>query len=351
MKQAHEVLELPTIRRKKVTMKDIAEKLNLSINAVSLALNNKGGISEETRKIILKTANELGYFDENPTLIAKNHFKNICLLIEERNFRDTSFYTKVIVGIENEAKRNNYDILVNFMNPDQFQIPVSVQTKKVSGVLVVGTIKDEHLIKLLEFGIPTVLVDHASFTVSTDAVLTQNMVGTYRAVQYLIKKGHKQIGFFGEIDFSLSFKERWLGFNEAMRSAELKVDLDYCITEGIEQYILEKNYRQVANIISKLNKFPTAWVCSNDNAAITLYNALNILDIKIFSDVSIIGFDDIDIANIVTPALTTIHVDKELMGVKAVQRLLWRIKNLSAPFDHLRMDVKLIERESVRDLS
>lgn len=350
MKQSDEVLELSTIRRKKVTMKDIAEKLNLSINAVSLALNNKGGVSEETRKIILKTAKELGYFEENPTLIAKNHFKNICLLIEERNFRDTFFYTKVIVGIENEAKRHNYDILVNFMNPDQFQIPVSIQTKKASGVLVVGTIRDEHLLELLEFGIPTVLVDHASFTVSTDAVLTQNMVGAYRAVQYLIKKGHRQIGFFGEIDFSLSFKERWLGFNEGMRSAGLDVNLGYCVIEGIERYIIEKNYEQIANIISKLNKFPTAWICSNDNAAITLYNALNILGIKIYKDVSIVGFDDIDISKIVTPSLTTIHVNKELMGIKAVQRLLWRIENLTAPFDHLRMDVKLIERESVRDL-
>lgn len=205
-------------------MKDIAERLNLSINAVSLALNDKVGVSEETRKIVLKTADEMGYFDENPSFIAKNHFRNICLLIEERNFRDTHFYTKVILGIENEAKKNNYDILVNFMNQDDFQVPSSVETRKVSGILVVGTIKDEHLEKLLKYDIPTVLVDHASFTISTDAVLTQNMPGTYMATQYLIRKGHTQIGFFGEIDFSLSFKERWLGFNEAMRNAGLNVD-------------------------------------------------------------------------------------------------------------------------------
>ncbi|AEM77580.1 MULTISPECIES: LacI family DNA-binding transcriptional regulator [Thermoanaerobacter] len=347
---------MTAIKRKKVTMKDIAERLNLSINAVSLALNDKVGVSEETRKIVLKTADEMGYFDENPSFIAKNHFRNICLLIEERNFRDTHFYTKVILGIENEAKKNNYDILVNFMNQDDFQVPSSVETRKVSGILVVGTIKDEHLEKLLKYDIPTVLVDHASFTISTDAVLTQNMPGSYMATQYLIRKGHTQIGFFGEIDFSLSFKERWLGFNEAMRNAGLNVDPifnvnpGYCVIGQVEQYVLSKNYKEVANIISKLDKLPTAWVCSNDSAAITLYNALSILGIKVPDDISVVGFDDIDICNIVTPHLTTIRINKELMGAKAVKRLLWRMENPKEPCDHIRMEVKLIERESVREV-
>ena len=344
------MLELPTIRRKKVTMKDIAEKLNLSINAVSLALNNKGGISEETRKIILKTANELGYFDENPNFTPKSHFKSICLLIEERNFRDTSFYTKVILGIENQAKRYDYDIVVSFINPGNFEVPVNVKGKRVSGVLIVGTIKDEHLMEILEYGVPTVLVDHASFTVSTDAILTQNMVGAYRAVQYLVKKGHKQIGFFGEIDFSLSFKERWLGFNEGMRSAGLKVDQEYCILEKVERYVLARNYERVMEIISGLKRLPTAWVCSNDNAAITLCNALSALGIKVPDDISIIGFDDIDLCNIMRPRLTTIRVNKELMGAQAVDRLLQLIQQPEIHRKHISMEVSLIERESVREI-
>lgn len=341
---------MSTTRRKRITMRDIAEKLNLSVNAVSLALNNKEGISEETRRIILKTAAELGYFDENPSFTPKSPFKSICLLIEERNFRDTSFYTKVILGIENEAKRYDYDIVVSFINPNNFEIPVNVKGKRVAGILIVGTIKDEHLMEILEYGIPTVLVDHASFTVNTDAILTQNMVGTYRAVQYLIKKGHKQIGFFGEIDFSLSFKERWLGFNEGMRRAGLKVDYEYCILEEVEQHILSKNYEKVTEIIAELKKLPTAWVCSNDNAAIVLYNALNALNIKVPDDISIIGFDDIDLCNIIRPRLTTIRVNKELMGVQAVDRLLQIIQQPENYHKHICMEVSLIERESVKEI-
>ncbi|WP_026487095.1 LacI family DNA-binding transcriptional regulator [Caldanaerobius polysaccharolyticus] len=343
-------------KRKKVTMKDIAKKLNISINAVSLALNDKVGVSEDTRNLVIKTADEMGYFEENPSFMVKNHLKNICILIEERNFRDTYFYTKVILGIENEAKKNNYDVLVNFMNKDNFQVPSSIESRKVAGILIVGTIMDEYLKTLLSYNIPLVLVDHASFTISTDAVLTQNIPGSYIATKYLIDKGHKEIGFFGEIDFSLSFKERWLGFNEAMRNAGLIVDPmlnvnpGYCVVENVEQYVLSKNYREVANIISKMDKLPSAWVCSNDNAAITLYNALSILDIKVPDDISVVGFDDIDLCNIVTPHLTTIRVNKELMGVKAVKRLLWRMDNPEEPHDNIRMEVKLIERNSVREV-
>lgn len=113
---------------------------------------------------------------------------------------------------------------------------------------------------------------------------------------------------------------------------------------------LSKNYKEVANIISKLDKLPTAWVCSNDSAAITLYNALSILGIKVPDDISVVGFDDIDICNIVTPHLTTIRINKELMGEKAVKRLLWRMENPKEPCDHIRMEVKLIERESVKEI-
>lgn len=349
-KRLSEVLSLTTTKRKRVTMKDIAEKLNLSINAVSLALNDKVGVSEETRKLVIKTAEEMGYFEENPSFLSKSHLKNICLIIEERNFKDTNFYTKVIWGIENEAKANGYDVLVNFMKKDLFEIPSCIENRKVSGILVVGTIKDEFLAEILSYNIPTVLVDHASFMFSTDAVLTQNIPGSYRGTKYLIEKGHKKIGFFGEKDFSLSFRERWLGFKEAMRDAGLPVNEDYCVTEDVERHVLSKNYEEIANRLKKLKEFPTAWVCSNDSNAITLYNALNIMGIKVPKDVSIVGFDDIDMCNIVTPPLTTIHINKELMGIKAVKRLLWRMDNPKEFHDHIRMEVGFVERQSVREL-
>lgn len=337
-------------------MKDIAEKLNISINAVSLALNDKEGVSDETRSLVFRTAAELGYFRGTPVFTGGNISKNFCLMIENRYFKDINFYSKVILGIENEARKNNYDIIVNFMDRSNFVVPAAVESRKASGILIVGAIEDEYLEKVLRFGLPTVLVDHASNMLNVDSVLTQNMSGAYMAVSYLIKNGQKNISFFGSIDYTLSFRERWLGFYEGMKdrkndsSSMLEGLAKNSITGPLEKYIQNKDYNAIAELLRSIEKMPDAWVCSNDDGAIALYNALGILGLKVPDDVSIVGFDDIDLCKIISPQLTTIRVNKELMGQRAVKRLLWRIEHEQELCEHIRLAVSLIERDSVKKL-
>lgn len=350
-----EVLNLDNNKKKKVTMKDIADKLNISINAVSLALNDRIGVSEDTRALIIKTANEIGYFDVKNSNVSKNT-KNICLIIESRYFRDISFYSKIILGIENECKKNGYDVIANFLNTEDFKMPACIENKKVSGILLVGRIKDEYVKQIMVYSIPMVMVDHSSQLISTDAILTQNITGAYMATEYLLKKGHRNIGFCGDIDDSLSFKERWVGFYERLRefntkeSTSMEEIFKFSIVGPIEKYILTRNYSELSKIVSNLKSLPSAWICSNDNTAICLYYALDILGIKVPKEASIIGFDDIDLCTIIKPHLTTIRVTKELMGEKAVKRLLWRINNLEEPYEKISLEVSIIERESVNEL-
>jgi LacI family transcriptional regulator len=334
--------------KKKVRMKDIADKLNISINAVSLALNNKPGISEKTRQQVLKTAVELNYFDRHTALADINHLDNICLMIEKKNFKDTRFYSRVILGIENEAKNNNYDLLVSIIDKDEHEVPSSIELGKTSGILIVGSIDDELLERILSYGIPLALVDHASFLINTDAILTENVSGEFMATKYLIDCGHKEIGFFGDKDFTLSFNERWIGFNESMKRANIPINLDYCITDLVEDYVLKNDFKTVANIIRSMDKLPTAWVCANDSAAVILISALRELNIKVPDDISVIGFDDIDLCKITSPNLTTMRIDKKLMGAKAVKNLLWRMENMDQPNQHVKLSVNLVERESVK---
>jgi LacI family transcriptional regulator len=344
-------------KRKKITMKDIATKLNVSTNAVSLALNDRIGVSEDTRALIIKTASEIGYFDENPSYVSKNTTKNICLLIESRFFIDVPFYSRVILGIENESKKNGYDIIVSFVTTEEFEIPACIENRKVTGILIVGTIKDDYVKIITSYNIPVVMVDHASQIISTDAILTQNITGSFIATQHLINKGHRNIGFCGDIDASLSFKERWLGFYEALREFGIHQGLTldeiskYSVVGKIEQYVLQRNYSELAKIISNLKAMPSAFICSNDSTANCLYYALELLDLKVPEDVSVIGFDDTAMCTVRRPYLTTIRVNKELMGETAVKRLLWRISNVHEPFVKIGMEVSFIERESVRDLN
>lgn len=339
---------LMSSQKKKVRMKDIADKLNISVNAVSLALNNKAGVSSETRQKVLEIANELEYVDRSPSLIKKNQLNNICLMIEERNFKDVRFYSSVILGIESEAKKNNYDLIVTFIDKNNYTIPSSIEQKKVSGIIIVGTVDDEYLKRVLYYGIPIIQVDNASFSINTDAVLTQNISGAYMATKYLIDNNHKEIGFFGEKDLTLSFYERWIGFNKSMEDNGLTIDEKLCLTNSIENYALKNDYKAVKEIIEKMDKLPTAWVCANDSAAVTLINALNIINIRVPDDISVIGFDDIDLCKAITPNLTTIRINKNFMGAQAVRNLLWRMENIDEPNYHTRMAVELIERKSVK---
>ncbi|MCG0275366.1 MAG: LacI family DNA-binding transcriptional regulator [Thermosediminibacteraceae bacterium] len=342
-------------RRKRVTMRDIAKKLNISINSVSIALNGKEGVSDELRSTIIKTAQEMGYFETNSRILSGFRYKSVSLLIEERHFRDEHFYSRVTVGIEQQARKNGYDVIINFIHEGQIQVPASIVDKRVAGILVVGPVNDLLLKTLCESGLPVVLVDHASFSINTDAVLTQNMQGTYMATLYLIGKGHRKIGFFGDVSYSLSVKERWLGYREALIAAKLEdrhiiKENAYSITGPVEKLVIEDNFEKVANLVSELKEMPTAWVCSNDRAAITLCKALKNLDIRVPEDVSVIGFDDIGMASIFVPHLTTVKVEKELMGKKAFERLLEKIEQKDDTTYHIRLPVSFVERDSVREI-
>lgn len=272
------------------------------------------------------------------------------MMIEEKNFRDTRFYSRVIIGIEDEAKKNDYDVIVNFIDNDNYIIPTSVVQGKAAGIIILGSVKDEYLSRAMAYGIPLVVVDYASFSINTDAILTQNTPGAYMATRYLIENGHKEIGFFGEKYITLSFNERWIGFCEAMRKHGLPIKEEFCFTNSIEEYAAKNDYQPVAENLKELKRFPTAWVCANDSAAIILISALNSLGYNVPEDVSVIGFDDIDLCKIITPNLTTIRVEKELMGINAVRSLLSRMENKDNRNWHMRMAVRIIERGSVKKL-
>ena len=340
---------------KKVTMKDIAVKLGLSINAVSLALNDRVGVSEETRRQVLSVAEELGYLEHTPKYMSTYSSKNICVLLRSIYFRDMHFYSKILIGIEQEARKLGYDLLINFYE-DEFEVPNCVENKRVAGIVIVGKIQDNYLIELKSYQIPVVLVDHTSFTESTDSILTDNKLGTFKVTKYLIDKGYNKIGFFGDLNYSISIKERFFGYQEAIKllpdlNSQHKVNgytERYSVLSDIEDYILTNNIEKITEQVKEVQELPEVFVCSNDNAAIQLCSVLKIIGYQVPEDIGVVGFDDIDLSSMITPKITTIRVNKELMGKKAIQRLIWRIANPKEPVENIIMNVDIVERESVK---
>lgn len=339
--------------KKKVTMKDIAEVLGVSVNAVSLALNGKPGVSEETRRNILRTANEIGYIDFSSRY--DKIFSNacVCVIIKKRSY-GSGFYTKIIYGVEAEAKRHGYNTILQFYE-DNRQMPACIVKRKVCGVIIIGQFPDEYLEMIHRTGLPIVLVDHSSHHVPVDCILTGNKSGVVESMTHLIRCGYRRIGFFGDYSYSSSFKERFDGYLEAMQTIfpdprELfRTITRYSVLEQIEELILRRDTLAVAKILEEMEELPEAFQCANDRNAFILNNALQYLGRKVPEDVAVVGFDDGDMAKIMFPPLTTLHISTEQMGSKSFQRLLWRLDHREVTPEKIVMNVGLRVRGSTKN--
>lgn len=340
--------------KKRVTMKDIAGKLGLSINAVSLALNDRAGVGDDTRRLVLDTAEAMGYLDQSVKYIQTYSNKNICVLMKYRFFRDFRFYGRILLGIEEEAKKSGYDVFINSYE-NEGTVPSCVENKKVSGIIVVGKLSDGYLRQLKGYGIPVVLADHTSLAEATDSIMSDNKLGTFKMTAYLIENGYKKIGYFGDARYTPSTIERFQGYHEAMLQYldiggyEESMDyvLKYSSIGAVEEKVIGQDMDGLFEMFLQIEEKPDVLLCSNDELAILLMKVLQKNGYKIPDDISIVGFDDIELSRMVLPALTTIHVSKKLMGQKAVDRLLYRISHPKDGVEKLVLNVEIIERDSV----
>ncbi len=341
---------------KRITMSDIAQRLDLSINAVSLALNGKTGVSEKTRKKVLTMAEELGYLDQSDKYTAAYSDQNICILIEHRFFRDMYFYGRVLLGVENAAKEAGYDILVKSFDEKAEAVPECVEKRKVAGIIVIGKLSDAYLKRLKGYHMPLVLVDHISLEEPTDAIMTDNKEGSYQLTKYLIQEGFTKIGFLGGLEYSPSVRERFWGYLEAIRTLMVFPDFEssmeyakkYSCLNKIEEYVINNDAKGMEETFRKIQERPEVFVCANDKMAILTCKVLEDMGLRVPEDIGIVGFDDIELSKMVAPGLTTVHVYKDLLGRKGVERLIYRMEHPKERVGIIVMGVELIVRNSAK---
>ena len=304
----------------KVTMKDIANKLGISINAVSIALNDKPGVSDEMRLEILKMADKMGYINQKRQYLSVYSKSNICILMQSYYADTGHFYSIVLRSIVEQAKVFGYFSILNYFEEGHFVVPECIEERKVAGILVVGKISDSNLLLLKNIGVPVVLVDFTSLCTPCDCVLTHNKQGSYMMTTHVINKGYQRIGFFGDLDYSFSFEE------------------EYVLTNQIDKIIEILNTK----------KLPEVLVCANDSNAFAVITALKDMGLKVPKDISVVGFDDTPLCVKSVPQITTVQVQKELMGEVAVSNLIDRIhRKDNIPMTQL-LSVKIVERTSLK---
>lgn len=335
-----------------ITLRDIAQESGYSLAAVSLALRNKPGVSEATREHIWQIAETLGYpLKYADEASESDKPKNLGLIIKsepESPPRANPFYARILAGIEDACRHEEINLLYAKIPVDTNNYPVEIPTllsnDDLNGLLVVGTFINDAVTTQVEehLQVPVVLVDGYAVREDYDAVVSDNFSGAYAAVKHLIDKGHRHIGMLGGCHSTYpSLRERRRGYEQALLDHDIKETyLTSCVLQPNEAFDDTKK-------LLEANPQVTAIFGSNDEVSIAAIHAAREIGRQVPKDLSIIGYDDIDFAQYITPPLTTMHVDKVMMGREAVRLLLWRMKYPSAARMTVTIHSPLMERASV----
>lgn len=326
-------------------IKDIASALNVSAATVSLALNNKDGISVKTQKKIIGFANTIGYAPHTNS-------KNIRFVIYKspaKIINNLSFFSQIIEGIESESHRNGYNLIVSYIyeGKENNKVMNIINHNLADGLIILATemVKDDF--KIFEnTGMPTVILDNYFVGVDIDTVIINNVQGAYDAVSFLLDLGHKDIGYLHGSTNINNFIERKKGLLEALsdRGLTLRSDSIFNLDSTINGA-----YKDMCLAILSNQKLPSAFFADNDVIAFGAIKALQECGIRIPEDISIVGFDNIPFCEALNPGLTSVSVYKRSMGIIAVQRLLEKIGTGTPGCLKIEVGTKLIKRNSVKN--
>lgn len=333
------------MKKKTVTMSDIAKTMDISTVTVSKALGDKEGVSEELREKIKLKANEMGYrFSYASKSLKEGYTYNISIIVAKHFINDASAFYWVIYRhiVELLQKQNYYGILdvVSEADEEDFSMPNSVEDKKIDGIIVLGQFNAQYVEKLNTLDLPVVFLDFYSSDNKTDTILSDSFFGSYMITSYLIDQGHRNIGFLGSITSTSSIQDRYLGYYKALLEKRIMINKDWLIPDRDHEGIMFPKYKVPNNL-------PTAFVCNCDEAAYNLLNQLKADGIRIPEDVSIVGYDNHIYSTIATPRITTMDVDSKRMSYEAVETVIKKIRDKNYRRGRILVTGKLITRDSV----
>lgn len=324
------------------TIKEIADKVGVSITTVSRVLNYDEtlNVSDETKKKVFEAAEELEY-----VMKAKKKRKRklkigvYCSYSMEEELDDT-YYLSLRIAIEKKIALEDQKRSVVTREDSEETL------SNLDGIICLGTF-DETMVKQIEsFKKPIVFVDSSPDESKFDSVVIDFDSATKKVLDYLTNSGHEKIGFISGADYDgngqVMEDKRLVGYQSYMQNRG-SFNRDYL---RIGEYNPKYGYRLFKELM-QLEDRPTAVFIGNDTMAAGVYKAANELDINIPKDISIIGFNDIAIAKYMVPPLTTIRLYTEFMGETAVSLMMERIQTEREICKKITIPTKLIERESV----
>lgn len=321
---------------KKVTMQDIADIVGVSKMTISKCFQDNADISQEMKNKIMLVAKEIGYVYSKKT---KTHIT----VLAPSTFLDSNeeFYSGLFKRLnESSTVRNIVLNLIVVKSIDEQEIINHHNFDGVDGIIILGQLPRTFVEQITTLNIPTICVDFIYRNINLDTITSNNFNASYNLTSYLIDRGHKEIGFIGKLNSTISINDRYLGYYKALMENNIKLNEEYVIADRNE-------YGEVSNIILP-KKLPTAFVCNNDHIAYLLIEKLKSMNIKVPEDISVVGFDDVIYSILSNPKITTARVKRKYMAELALDLMERRIKSKTAEIRNITVECKLIERDSVK---
>lgn len=330
---------------RKVTIKDVAALAQTSVTTVSLILNHKGQrFSPETIDRVRKAQVKLGY---TPDYFAQNmvnkQTRTIAVLVPDIN---NPFFSEFIQGIEEIAYQHDFIPLVYSAGTQNQKVNYYLKElvrRKVDGLILAVSGLDEVILRqLASQQMPYILLDQSEKQHQSDEIMVQDLIGGQLATDYLIQQGHRRIGIVLPANSAWNIEQRLLGYRKTLAAHQITVQEDWIINTELSK---KGGYQATDQVIAS---GVTAVFAVNDELAIGLYRGFAERQLSIPENLSIVGYDNVDWCEYVTPKLTTVRQPIFELGQEAARLLLDRIADPKKAIQQRVLAVDLIKRDSVQ---
>lgn len=332
------------------TLRDVADLAGVSIGTASAALNNRPTVSSDTRAKVVDAAISLGYpIKETSAFIQQGQLSVIGLLMKHDQGGEwtvNQFYSQIQMGITNACNASNISVMVSFVDVDSSDRPISwpvmLNDQRLDGLVMAGIFLDETVAKIQRAShFPIVLLDGYSNNRYVDSVIPDNVGGARQVMQHLFANGHQHIGLVGwNPDSPPSVQDRYLGYVSAMNGKGYPFHIE------VSSLNRENGYKAALRLLENDAQVTAIFGC-NDETAIGVIDAAQEKGLRVPQDLSVVGFDDIQLSHEIDPPLTTIHVHKSWMGTIGISTLIDRARNPKQPRITRVISTHLVNRKTV----
>ena len=330
------------------TINEVSELAKVSISTVSRVINNTVPVNEDTRKRVLSAMEKLGY---HPNLFAQglvtNRSRSITLVLTDLT---GAYFGPFIKSVENTLRQAKYNLIISVENEgisevqDAFRYLISRRSDAV--ILFPHCLTDDQIMELKEGAPPMVILNRYLPALATQSIMVDNQLGSQMAVEHLISKGHRNIACITGPLGNKDAEGRLEGYRATLAKHNIPCR-EELIVEG--HFKVNDGFQAIQHLVSQGAQFSAVYAC-NDQMAAGAMKALTETGKKVPEDVSVVGFDDVEFACLLTPELTTIRQPSEDMGRAAANLAIRLIQGESDLPKQKLFSPTLIERNSVAPL-